>query len=235
MGRALLFLAIIIGTGSVYFGKDEVKNSPLKKEIEQEITVENTTVDYGNYDPSLDERFSEKERNYFAKIVKSSEFEGSTDISRWRKDVKIFILGDKQPYLMNELKLVVDELNDIIEPINITIVNSRGEANLVGYFGSHIGYGELEPYAKKYLSNNWGLFVVNGSSEITSGTFFIDTKRCDDVVTQKHIVREELTQALGLFNDSYEYKNSIFYQGWSDVTEFAEIDKQLIRMLYNFW
>lgn len=206
----------------------ETVNEHIERAGSSDETVTETTEQ-----PKEPTYYSPETQKYFNTICGFSEFGGATEISKWRKDVKIFILGDKQPYLMEELRRVVDELNDIIDPINITIVNSRGEANLVGYFGSHVGYGELEPYAKKYLSNNWGLFVVNGSSEITSGTFFVDTKRCDDVVTQKHIVREELTQALGLFNDSYEYKNSIFYQGWSDVTEYSKIDIEIIKMLYN--
>ena len=50
---------------------------------------------------------------------------------------------------------------------------------------------------------------------------------------RKHLLREELTQILGLCNDSYQFENSIFYQGWTDTTEYAEIDKELITMLYN--
>ena len=44
---------------------------------------------------------------------------------------------------------------------------------------------------------------------------------------------EELTQSLGLFNDSYKYPESIYYQGWTTTTEYAPIDVELIEMLYN--
>jgi hypothetical protein len=33
--------------------------------------------------------------------------------------------------------------------------------------------------------------------------------------------------------DSDRYADSIFYQGWTDSTEYAEIDKALIKMLYR--
>ena len=34
-------------------------------------------------------------------------------------------------------------------------------------------------------------------------------------------------------NDSWTYEESIFYQGWSGTTEYAQIDKVLIEMLYR--
>ena len=50
---------------------------------------------------------------------------------------------------------------------------------------------------------------------------------------QKHLLREELTQSLGLCNDSWKYDNSIFYQGWTTTNQYSEMDKRLIDMLYN--
>ena len=50
---------------------------------------------------------------------------------------------------------------------------------------------------------------------------------------KKHLLREELTQSLGFFNDSWLYPESIFYQGWTDVTEYSEMDKEIIKMLYK--
>jgi hypothetical protein len=33
--------------------------------------------------------------------------------------------------------------------------------------------------------------------------------------------------------DSYRYKDSVFYQGWTSVTQYADIDRALIEMLYR--
>ena len=62
---------------------------------------------------------------------------------------------------------------------------------------------------------------------------YIDVVRCTDLQGQKHLLREELTQSLGLKNDSYKYENSIFQQKWTEVTEYAPIDIKVIEMLYN--
>ncbi len=55
-------------------------------------------------------------------------------------------------------------------------------------------------------------------------------------LTQKerdHIIREELTQSLGLMRDSSKYENSIFFSGWTDVIRYAPIDEVIIEMLYR--
>ena len=56
-----------------------------------------------------------------------------------------------------------------------------------------------------------------------------------DLKTQtarSHLIREELTQVLGLFQDSDRFPDSIFYHPWTTVTEYADIDRDLIRILY---
>ena len=37
---------------------------------------------------------------------------------------------------------------------------------------------------------------------------------------QKHVIREEITQSLGFLNDTYDYPESIFYQGYSESNTF---------------
>jgi len=50
---------------------------------------------------------------------------------------------------------------------------------------------------------------------------------------RSHLIREELTQSLGLFQDSWRYPGSIFYQGWTDITEYSDLDRATIRLLYD--
>jgi hypothetical protein len=62
---------------------------------------------------------------------------------------------------------------------------------------------------------------------------YVDIERTKSRDAQRHLLREELTQSLGLINDTYDYPESIFYQGWTETTEYAPIDRELIQMLYN--
>ena len=61
---------------------------------------------------------------------------------------------------------------------------------------------------------------------------YVDIFRAN-IEAQKHLLREELTQSLGLARDSPEYTESIFQSSWTTTTEFAAIDKELIRLLYH--
>lgn len=48
------------------------------------------------------------------------------------------------------------------------------------------------------------------------------------------MLREELTQSLGLARDSNLYPESIFQQSFSTkTTDYAPIDRDLIRLLYH--
>jgi hypothetical protein len=79
------------------------------------------------------------------------------------------------------------------------------------------------------LKNNWGYFELY----IDTGVMYVDVFRARDIESQKHLIREELTQSLGLVNDSWKYENSIFYQGWTTTNSYSEIDIKLIDLLYN--
>jgi hypothetical protein len=190
---------------------------------------------YGDYDPGKDKQFSKEERDYFNKIAKFSEFEGESEISRWTTDVKIFVRGEKRGYLMDELDRIVNELNEIIDPISISIVDKEHESNYQIILGSQKEYNAFEPDSEDLTEGNWGLFVINSGKIIKRGSMYVDIIRCKDIASQKHLLREELTQSLGLTNDSYTYPESIFQQKWTETTEYAPIDRKLIDMLYNHW
>jgi hypothetical protein len=147
--------------------------------------------------------------------------------------MKIYVKGDKPDYLMNELNKIVGELNDIIKSINIRVVDNESESNFIVFFGGQSGYNEICSSSIGLTEYNYGLFVVSGGNIIGGGSMYVDTERSSTKSAKKHLLREELTQSLGLFNDTYDYPNSIFYQGWTETNEYAPIDIELISMLYN--
>lgn len=174
-------------------------------------------------------------KNYYKRIAFGNEFNG--DISgekKWNTDVKIFIIGEPDADLSEELTKILKELNDLIDPIELSITNNRSESNVIVLFGSKSDFIELDSRVEPYVKYNEGLFMIEYiNGEIDYGEMYVNTKGKLTAKEKKHILREELTQLLGLCNDSYMYKNSIFYQGWSDGTEYAQIDKELIKLLYN--
>lgn len=175
--------------------------------------------------------------DYFMKIALGFEFsDDDTLITRkWTDDMKIYVDGEPTPELMQELKEIKDEINQLSsDGFQIEITEDLNSANFYLFFGSSQDYTKIYPRLESYVSANWGLFSlkINDEYEIKEGTMYVDTERANSI-EQKHLLREELTQSLGLGNDSYKYESSIFQQDWTIVTEYAEIDKELIGLLYN--
>ena len=61
---------------------------------------------------------------------------------------------------------------------------------------------------------------------------YIDIFRAD-FIEQKHLLREELTQSLGLARDSDRYVNSIFQSSWTQTLRYSDLDEDIIRLLYH--
>ena len=239
--KKLLVVSITIFSIYCFFVNSDVNKgmrhefSDLKEEVSEEINkslTEDNSVGSGGDVPTKE--FSPEAKEYFKKVAYGNEFNsGNTSLKKWNQDVKIYVFGDKRDYLMSELKDIVSELNGLISTINITIVSNESDANLIVLFGSAQEYNEFESNSVGYTDQNQGLFIVYGREELTHATMYVDVERTSTNDGQKHLLREELTQSLGLCNDSYDYPESIFYQGWTETTEYTEIDKELIQMLYN--
>ena len=174
---------------------------------------------------------------YFIDIAFGSEFEsGYSNIRKWGTDVFIYLPETKYEELNKELDLIISELNPLLTTIQVKRVETIDEANYIIYLGDKDTYvNSYEPSAANAVQNNWGLFWIYWTAEwrINYGTMYVDVFRTQDLNCQKHLLREELTQSLGLMNDSYDYPTSIFYQEWTCGPEYADIDKELIKLLYD--
>jgi len=85
-----------------------------------------------------------------------------------------------------------------------------------------------------YVPTNYGFFWSlwhDDNYEIYNSRILVSSADINQT-ERSHLIREELTQSLGLMNDSNKYEDSIFYQDWTDVTEYSIIDKSVIKMLY---
>lgn len=246
-------IKFILGISTILFFALCLTSSPVQNQViemfsQTELSDEEFNVEEffeGSTDTSVDDESSDGTQensvkvqkyhspeviDYFNEITLGSETgPGRSTPFVWTEDVKIFVEGSKPSYLMSELNKVVNELNSIINTINIKVVSNRKDANLVLFLGSRSGFFSAHPEITDF-SDYLGFFLVYPNE----GTAFVDINRTQgEIEFQKHILREEVTQSLGLFNDSEKYENSIFYDGYSDVTEYSEIDKELIDMLYN--
>ena len=174
--------------------------------------------------------------DYFKEVALGFEFGNGDDVTRrWTSELRIFVGGVPNLELMDELKIIKEEINDLAtNGFKINIVLDSSKSNYYLYFGNGSKYAKLFPNQSDLVISNWGLFSVfwNGQNQFTSGHMYVDVIRAN-LTAQKHLLREELTQSLGLGRDSPLYSESIFQSGWTTTTEYADIDKDLIRLLYH--
>ena len=125
------------------------------------------------------------------------------------------------------------ELNRLIYPLKIQLVKHASLANSYVFLGSVAQYNKSPLTESKLKHTYFGHFHIKTyQQEIQRAHIYINTTESSKN-RQKHIIREEITQSLGLLNDSYDYPQSIFYQGYSETKSFASIDKTIVRILYS--
>jgi len=170
--------------------------------------------------------------DYYNEIAEKSEYgnKNTNGFRKWTQDVKIFFDFENSDSIKIYSKEILKDLNDLIEPINLYIVENKNDANLFIYFGIFSDF--RIKYNIKNDGNFAGYFKTNVfDNKIVKGCVFIDKKLNGDQL--KSVLREEITQSLGLGNDSWKYPKSIFYQGSNSNIQFSEIDKKIIQLHYN--
>lgn len=179
---------------------------------------------------SLSQKYTHAQIDYFVEVALGSEFGDShTTIKKWDKDVRIKVLGSPTQQDVKTLRAVIDEVNSITNGVHLQL-NSQNP-NLTIYFVSESNFSKYEAnYSPVNLGFFWNLW--NKNNIIYNSKILISTEQITQT-ERSHLIREELTQSLGLMKDSYRYKDSVFYQGWTSVTQYADIDKALIEMLYR--
>jgi len=166
--------------------------------------------------------------SYFFEIALGAEYgESINRIAKWKKDIRIKIRGNPTKEDIHTLNQVIKEINEIVKNIKIEVVKRRENVKL--YF---VPEPQFHKYNSGYVGGGLEGFVTvwsKSSRRIYKATILISTD-----ITQKtrsSVIREELTQCLGLLQDSWRYKDSIFHHH-STMNKYSEIDKAVIELLY---
>jgi hypothetical protein len=167
--------------------------------------------------------------DYFVEIAFGPEFGGGPqEIRKWTQDVEIVVHGDPNAEDLATLDDVIADLNEIIDTIEIRIVESGGQVDL--HFAPEPEFEAIEP---NYVPVNMGFFWVwwDGLGNITRTRVLVSTTGLTQEA-RNHVIREEVTQQLGLMSDSFSYEESMFYQGWTTTQEYSTLDELVIELLY---
>lgn len=146
-------------------------------------------------------------------------------------NAQIEILGDTTEEDLKTIEVVVQELR-AMGATGLQLVPSGGNVQI--HFADPAQFSRIEP---NYKAGNLGFFSHDGDRGkvlITSASTTLNGKPTITQQERSHLIREELTQLItGLGKDSEQYPDSIFYQQWTDTTQYSELDKAVIRMALN--
>lgn len=176
-------------------------------------------------------KYSDQAIEYFQEIAFGSEWsEGDFPIRKWKSNPKITVIGSPTTEDSKALENTMNDINQAQD--SITLTQQDENANITIYF---VPLEEFDKYVSNPKEGNWGLFKYwwKDGYVINRAKILIAT----DKTTQKgrtHLIREELTQSLGLVNDSYSYPDSMFFQKYTYVDAFMDLDETLIKMLYEY-
>ncbi len=180
--------------------------------------------------------FQESVILYFKEVALGFDSGDFSEITRkWREPMSIYLAGQESPALRNELENVVFEINELVtDGFELKLVSDSAQANYFVFLGTAAEYAQIYPNLTSAIEADPGLFILsfNQRAELLEGHMYVDIERVPER-EQRHLLREGITQSIGLARDSDRVDASIFQRDRTDVTEYANIDRELIRLLYH--
>lgn len=182
-------------------------------------------LETGNFQPM----YTDREIEYFTEIALGTEYGNNTKaIRKWDSDIRVKINGNPSEKDLETLNQVISEINEIIgDKINVSIVNSNQNIDINFVPLSDFSICNAAPGNYGYFNCKWR------NNVIFECNICIATENTLLPEERSHMIREELTQSLGLMRDSLKYRDSIFYEGWTQTQRYSEIDIKMIEILYS--
>jgi hypothetical protein len=149
-------------------------------------------------------------------------------VRRWSIGPRLRVNGSPTARDRLTLNQVLEEINALTTTVDMALVDTLPSVEV--HFAPQATFPGLLP---NYVPGNVGFFSVwwDATQHIYRAVVLISSDI--DQPARDHILREEVTQILGLMRDSFRYPDSIFYQNWTLVSEYAPVDEALIEMLYR--
>lgn len=174
--------------------------------------------------------YTPEQIRYFLEVALGSELGNApAEIRKWQGEIKIQYFGFPTTEDLRTLDAVMTEINELTHnTIRLQWVEANPDIEI--YFVPESSFSRYEP---NYVPRNLGFFWAWwGTDNVLDRAKILITTEGVTQRERSHLIREELTQSLGLMRDSYAYSDSIFYQEWTDVTQYSELDRAVISLLY---
>lgn len=180
--------------------------------------------------------------SYFEEVVLNTEYDDNPKkVLKWTEKMNLFIIKDENlDSQVSIIKNTIDKINNLIkDDFKIQLVDKPSEMNSVIFLLDKEKTKILVPSFFDGIDEDFiGLADVEYDTEtfeIKVVKIFIDIN--EPIELQEATILEEITQSIGIMNDSETYPNSIFYKNKHldtiRKTDYSKLDKDIIRMLYN--
>lgn len=189
-----------------------------------------------NYGPKADRYVRQHLIDLLIEVALGAEYGSDIKLlKKWTTPMRLYVESDLSPELQATLFDVINEINVLCtDGFYIEQTTDSLSSNTYLYAGPALDFAKRFTQLTPLVENHNGLIHVayNDAYEITRAVIYVDTQHTL-LVEQKHVLREELTQGMGLLNDLKYYPESIFYEAQSRGDSFSTFDKELIRLLYH--
>lgn len=169
--------------------------------------------------------------DYFYDVALGSEYGGApSTIRKWsRAAVGIGIDGTYSESSVACLDKTIADFNLLSRHVILNRIETSPDITI--HFAPENKFSNI---LKEYEPRNLGFFWTwtDGNGALNKATILIDTSVISDI-ERCHLIREELTQSLGLMNDSPKFSDSIFYTDWTYTNTYSDMDKKIISTLYG--
>lgn len=182
-----------------------------------------------------------KVRTWMETVALGTEFGRREErVVRWTKPIRLSVMQGDQAVRRDLIELV-PLLNETLGPAGagITVVGDRdSRASMQVHFAP---LDQFDAIARQngftYVRGNHGYFHLFWTPrwEIYRAVVLLATDKLSGT-SLRHFTFEEITQALGLANDSPLFPDSIFYARGADgggVTNLSPLDRKLVGFLYT--
>ncbi len=178
---------------------------------------------------------------YFKEVALKSEIgENVNKTIKWPGPMFLYVIKDRNyEKQMKAIHETIHKINNLsTDGFKIVLTEDKTKTNAILYLLNKRKVDKLDSYFFDGIDYDFaGLSEArhNRKHNITSAKIFVDVE--EPLEIQKSIILEEITQSIGLMNDSEKYSNSIFFEHQmnqdSIILEYLPIDKDIIKLLYH--
>jgi Protein of unknown function (DUF2927). len=195
---------------------------------------------YGVFNFNVYEKYSNEEINTFMESAFSPDDYGNRydKVGKWNINVvRIRVVGSPTSEDLKTLNNAINDINTNVKDFQLKIDDKNQlEPDMEIYFVPHseftrysVNPAEVDGFTEWKVSTS-GIYGGNSAGEIFKSRIFIGI----DGLSQErrsHVIVHELAHGLGLHHNHNQ--NSVLCINGPDLTEFSDLDKTMIRILYR--